>query len=55
MILSMVRAHQEREPSIGFVNEVSARLDDVLAHKSPAVLETSLIVLGRIARSAVTR
>lgn len=50
VILAIVQAHQEKDASTAFVADLCGCLDSCLTHQRPAVIETTLVTLGRIAR-----
>ena len=54
LLLSIIRARQEQVMSVSQIDHLSKRLDVYLGHKSPAVIETTLITVGRIARYAIS-
>lgn len=49
-ISAIVQSHQEYDPSASFVADLFALLDRQLTRGRPAIIETTLNTVGRIAR-----
>lgn len=50
VISSIVHSHQENDPSASFVNRLFLELDRKLGEGRPAIIETTLVTVGKIAR-----
>lgn len=50
VVAAAVQSHQENDPSTVFVMDLFSRIDSLLIPDQPAIVETTLNAIGKIAR-----